>query len=592
MAEFTREGFEEVLGKRGIRWDRRDVWQGTFYRYDLGDPDRTIQDHLYVGEPHDISDRGMQIARGTAKARAKRARGIVMVRRPLPEADEFLFAELRPDHAIRTGGPTTHSHAKMRRGELEEHLDRDKVTVEDVVEGCTDKELEQYSRDDAWWVTQGADHGTLEDLPGKRVRHVHVSIVRYLFVKNQKKFTEPKHDHLDMSRTGLKDHLYQWHEFPRYAWAGGREAIDPVVQRILDSTPETGGVAIEEIERNVPPDDEVHPHAVFVDRTFYARRLSAHPLGYKRIKGAERVCIAMESLIKEAALVVVGEATMAAPSVTLWNAPELADVTRAHLDGKITLVIPDSDYDPAVRKPRRDGKPDDAVLRQAILFREALRRHGARAFIAAPQHPTRCTKGCKKHGADDAVAHGVTGEKGEVVDDFVWVDVEAPTEDDLTDWYEAHGVRAPSGRKLRGPDRIHRDAIVLRYLTYLALPHGGSTTISVTKLAGYCEPELEIKPRDVTVDRIERLPEELQPREFLLARHRAARQRVLNALHDMNEAKVVTGAGPGDLEHRVDYYLGQTEDWVGEIEIVPELQAGLRKDQTVADLMAQPRRWA
>jgi hypothetical protein len=398
MKDFKREDFEEVLGRRGIPWDRRDVWEDSFFRYETGDPDRTIRQTMFVGEPTDLTAKQVNAAYQLCVKRSKRAPGVMMRRHPVPEADQFLFAEMRPDHPILTGGPNRRSHRGMRSHEKEDHINRSKTSKEDVEAGCTPEELERFSQLPGWGVTEGADHSGAD--PGDRTVHVHLRVPKYLFPRNEKKTLRVEHDHSEHPRSDLRNHLYQEHDYPRYTYEGSRRLPhDPVAREIFRRTPGSGGRSIEWL--GPIPSDERHVHESQVDETFYARRLSSHPLGFVRIAEADRVCFAMEGEIKEAALVVVGEATVSCPSVTLWEAPELPEFTRNHLRGKTVLVIPDSDWDPVVRPGG-----DDAVYRQAIRLREALRLYGAKAFVAAPPHPEHCAKGCTKHGVDDHLAHG------------------------------------------------------------------------------------------------------------------------------------------------------------------------------------------
>jgi hypothetical protein len=559
----NRATFEKHLGTRGIPWDRRDVWERAFFRYERdGDPE-----NLYVGDPPDGTN--LRTAQRRARQLATRSGGFVMRRFPVPEADPFLFAEMRPDIAIWSGKPASIGrHSGMGKLERDWHVARAKTRPEHVVNGVTKDELLRLMQKPGWDVTHGGDH----DWRDTTKVHVHVKLAKYLFPANQKRTESVWHDHQKHSGRELADHLYQEHRWPSYEYApdapdvGDADVLGDQGRALVKFMRKTGtgkvvsfmgGRYVRTVEFGKRPSrTKRHPHDVSRDVTFYARRLSSHPIGFERIAGAERVCFAMEGCLKEASLAVVGEATVSCPSVTLWDAPELGPFAASHLRGKTVLVIPDSDWDPAVR-----ANGDDAVYRQAILLRECLRLYGARAYIAAPPHPEDCAKGCDKHGVDDHLAHGVTGTRRGTVAQLVLVDVEAQPFGTLAAWYESEEIRNRLGRKLR-TDRKLRDEAVIWWLALLA-GEDGVTRVPLTTLARYVQGLLDAPT------------------------YQAAVQAVWRAVHDMNDAGVLSGA-----EHLKEYRKYPKKHHVFEEDNLPgaaltiheDLRAEFRVDRKVREL--------
>jgi hypothetical protein len=555
--EFTRKDFGLILGSRGIPWGSRDVWEQELVRYAPGDPDGAIRRTMYEGVPHDISQKALDAAYRLCVERSRRAPGVMMCRHAVPGADPFIFAEMRPDHPILTGGPEVHRHRSLKRTDRREHVEGDRTTRKAVVEGCTPAELDRFRRLPGWDLTEGADHAG--DDPGVDTVHVHLNVPKYLFPRNQRVSTTVKHDHSEHRQREMTGHLFQEHGYPRYTYSDSRrQPQDQVARDLLRLAANVGQNArsVEWDENTIPAPDEEHTHRIRRDRTFYARRLSSHPLGLARIPDAQRVLFIMEGELKEAAAVAAGEATISVPSVTLWDCRELPTFTRRYLRGKLVLVVPDSDWNPAVRRNR-----DDAVYRQAILLRERLKRYGARAFVAAPPHPEDCAKRCSKHGLDDHLAHGVTGRRPGTVDELVWVDVEAQPQGTLEAWYEEHDVRGEV-RRLRS-DRIERDEAVLKWLSLLA-DEDGSTPMALGTLSRYVR-------------------QDLRGREGKPVTEASARQRTWDAVWDMYDAGVLDGVD--GLGERVNYHIGLDVDWAGTITIAdPDLRAWRRMDGEVGDL--------
>jgi hypothetical protein len=210
--EFTRKDFERILGSRGIPWNHRAVWEKEFIRYAPGDPDGVIQAALYEGAPHDISAKALQAAYRLCVERSHRAPGVIMRRHAVPGADEFIFAEMRPDYPILSGGPRVHRHRGMRSSERRDHLSRSRTSRRDVARGCTEAELRRFSRLPGWEMTRGADHHGVD--PGDDFPHVHLRVPKYLFPRNQAVAETVRHDHSEHGRRELAGHLYQEHDYP------------------------------------------------------------------------------------------------------------------------------------------------------------------------------------------------------------------------------------------------------------------------------------------------------------------------------------------------------------------------------------------
>ncbi len=485
----TEEDFgpDGVFGKRGIS---EAVAEQAFARYLPGDPDGTIDRWLHVGPPDDLEQREKRYL--TAVQRSYRAPGLYMRRFPVPEADPFLYAELRPDWPIWSGewprASTHNRHDFPTRESLENHVARDKVTREMVEKGCTPAELARFQESfgAAWEVTGGGDHDG-EGVPARQ-RHVHLNIPRYLFVGNQKVRVDFEHDHGRDPRwemwggfRDLESHLRKEHKYPSTTYSPKRLSKDerrtwaPVIRTSLvkdRKVPFTRWDA-----GRVPGPEERHEHHVVRDDTRYAQRLSSHPTGFARIDGADRVYWLLEGCLKEAAVVTAGEATFSCPSVSLWEAPELGPFARAHLLGRAVYVVCDSDWEPGVGKRRAD---DASVIGQTLTARDALRNYGvADAHACAPPPGPRG----EKVGVDDHLAAGGT------MDELVVFDRVPRME--LGDWMEAKGIRQADGRRVRSEAWTNATA-VLRWLSTHADAEGKSR-VSVRKLGARLRAQHEIE---------------------------------------------------------------------------------------------------
>jgi hypothetical protein len=562
-------GPEGVLGSRGIT--DPEVIKVAFTRYLPGDPDRTIARWLHVGPPDDQD----QVAKRyeVAVERSWRAPGVYLRKFPVPEGDPFCYAEVKPDWEIWSGEwPRAHDHSRHyypTKEELEAHLADDKVTREKVVKGTTPEELdklkEAFGR--AWEVTGGADHGGVEI--GRRVRHVHLPLPKYLFVGNQRVKVEFEHDHVETpirtpvgtpeltsSRWDMwqgfrtvESHLRLEHGYPRttYSWkkvpASARKAFAPfehttlVKERTIPFTTWN--------ERGVPHPKKRHVHKIVRDDTRYAKRLSSHPLGFGRIEDADIMWWVLENSLKEAVLVQDGMATFCSPSVSLWEAEELGDFAKANLVGKLVLVLCDNDYQPGVGKRRKD---DDSVIRQVLTARDTLRSYGVRAWAVAP--PVGPFK-----GIDDFRAAGGS------LPDLVVFDRVPETE--LEDWIVLMGLRQVDGRRVN--ERTRKNAVaVWRWLSTHADARGRSR-VGVRALGARL-----LKERKIEVKADAKDP------------YTAAANKVSRTIDNLVEWGVVEKK---DLKKRRGHQGRPGQPWEGHIVIVPKKLRSKTITQRLGDLV-------
>jgi hypothetical protein len=125
-----------------------------------------------------------------------------------------------------------------------------------------------------------------------------------------------------------------------------------------------------------------------------AKRLDVHPEAWPKFVGATRVFFGIEGCLKADAMLSAGEAVFSVPSVTLWNAPELASFTR-YLRDKTVYIVPDADW-----------FKNDAVMTQAMFCRTYLRKRGIDAHVAAP--PIESYQRDDLKGVDDFLGYGGT----------------------------------------------------------------------------------------------------------------------------------------------------------------------------------------
>jgi hypothetical protein len=587
---FKDEDFNEEgeLGKRGID---RNVAEDAFFPYDQDDPEGVIRvDTVTVmpPTPPDLPDgwedaplkdlpsllegasdevrRFVMLSKGTVpggvrtmRRLASRAPGMIMRRFPVPEADPFLFAELRPVRPIWTGKPIRSKTHEQLAGErqvdghkttLERHLERGKTTPDMVRDGMTVKEYARAASLDGFEVTMGGDHfgrPIADDVP-----HVHVKVAKYLFKANVKK-TIPHpggpHSHVLATRPhGRAENLPVEHfrtELGLFNHVWFEHALGDEVRG-------KGLWAMTDLLMNWPDlhrTDE-HEHEVEVDATRFAKRLSSHPMGFARIASVNRVFFALEGCLKEAALVTAGEATFSCPSVSLWDAQELGAFAENHLLGKAVFVVCDSDWE------RED---DDSVIRQTLEARDALRLYGVDAYMTAPQPGSaECKHKDKKHGVDDHLGPCAKGD----VDDLIVVDREAQygVADMLVDRRVA--------RRGRWQEGVERDALILRWLSTHA-SEKGVTRVSLRSVAK-------------SLLRDKGFRGELDERTLNNAAKSAER-----AVWSLNAQGFITGAE--SLKDRRGAHLRQVElDWSGELTVDYSARSVTHKT-TVRNVMAARR---
>jgi hypothetical protein len=575
-----------VFGERGVT---PEVADGAFFRYEQGDeipPEQLLvgepfQEHLGNGLPERPEREALPLkelaaAESRANQRARRASGLMMRRFPVPEADQFLFAEQRPDWPIWSGKhPRVGTHKRMGRSARVKHEGRKKneTTPEQVDRALTPNELARFQRRTGWDVNRGADHlGKSTDEP-----HLHVKVSKYLFPANQKEKAAFEHDHTKMTPKRLRRHLWEAHEWPEIRYTDSkREPSDPRSREILEWIREHGFKGKHVDESGLPESGVTHEHVTEIDRHLYARRLSSHPMGRERIAGSDVVCFAMEGQLKEAALVSSGYATFSCPSVTLWNAPELDEFVHNHLVGKIVLVIPDS-----------DAWENDQVIAQALHAKTRLDALGARAEIAIPwaegmslsdQGVTRHDDGsvtpgiedangyrpffCELHGKDFLEKRGVDDylADGGKLEDMEWV-TRKPGKD-LATWIDENDVRSRSGKRLR-TDRVELNAVILNEIALHADSEGRYRSAN-NSTAVYVRPQLE----------------RLKGRPF--ASHASAVTDVSRGIHWLDEYGALSGAETlPDRELQMDY-----DEWPGELEVHPDLRAQDER-RSVGDLLDQ-----
>jgi hypothetical protein len=164
-----------------------------------------------------------------------------------------------------------------------------------------------------------------------------------------------------------------------------------------------------------PHDAGVHEHVVLRRRKAkgHAMRLDVHPSTWKLFPDAEQVFWSIEGVLKNDALLSIGEASFDVPSVQQWDAPELEDFARAHLAGKQLYVVPDSDWATNAEVSLAAFAACEALRRLRGEDGELLLRQVAVA--AATPEPGYCPRHDKpagaKRGIDDYIADtgGVAG---------------------------------------------------------------------------------------------------------------------------------------------------------------------------------------
>jgi hypothetical protein len=320
--------------------------------------------------------------------------GVVIVRHAPPDLDlSHVYAELRPDHPVKTGPSRWHCHPSTPPRAVP-------VIPEGPSAGKPLSKRQTYTLDAMIRNGHiGRDKGE-DDHAGTNCEdvHKHQPRAKYLFPPAPTKDFSWAHDHSEAyaGKSGRRDaHVARWHS-----------GVD---------------VSGRHVHSSKRKDESAN----------YAKRLDVHPLALEKFEQAERVFFVIEGCIKADAVLSTGEAVFSVPSVTLWDAPELPQFIAKHLQGKEVVIVPDADW---FEKP--------AVKRQAILCRSFLRSHGLeKALVAAP--PTEGAKDIK--GVDDFLAAGNS------LDDLVVLDREVDV--DYLEWLkrQAPPKILASGLKLHRP---------------------------------------------------------------------------------------------------------------------------------------------
>jgi Domain of unknown function (DUF4326) len=518
-----------VFGERGIPREVAEFDHG-FARYEVQDPNGVILTHQFgMSEEH----------LKTAWTLSSRSRGIVMRRWAVPEAeDQTILPQLRPDTPIWTGAIKKERHSRMPKASREKHVNRSKVSREDVLNGLTDLDLEFLEEEygDRFTVTGGADHFKVDP----EIDHVHLNIAKAVFPENKSVRLPVFHDHeLDPRWSefehdrGLSAHLQRYHKVKR--------------RKVRDTQ---GFIWVGE----VPKFWEIHTHWIDRDVQFYARRLSWHPWQRdERWSGKRPVLMILEGQLKEGACAAAGWATFSVPSVWQFDAPELPDFAQERLLGRRVYVVCDSDFEPGKGNRRAD---DDSVLAAALGARDHLRQLGVDAEMAAPtSEPAYCELHEKrtggKCGADDSCADGRGPETFVVIErEAAWFNDLHP-EESLVPWLVSHEIKDEKGAFPRFEAR-RNGAVILRWIAEHATPNG-TTTVALRTIAKRIHGELHTKDPDGAVkDALgtKRKKGEKEPTPGYLVRW-----------------GIVETKG---LEARRAWYVRKTEDWAGEVRIVAE----------------------
>lgn len=326
--------------------------------------------------------------------------GWVIVRHapPMDPPLSRVYPELRPIDPVRTEGPTEHWH-----GDGEPPAD---LRPWQQMPGDRDTWAKHIERGKA----PGDHYGTNTEKV-----HRHQRFAKYVFANGAKMDGAYLHDHAD-------------------AWKRTKEA-DRAEKRVAHEARHHGGASV------AGP----HSHEIRVKDPLgapMARRIDVHPLAVGPLLDSPVVFFVIEGCIKADAVLADGGAVFSVPSVSLWEADELAGFADAYLADKTVIIVPDADW-----------HENDAVISHARMCQNSLRRLGVpRTHIAAPP-PT--FNGKKTKGVDDFIGAGGH------LEDLRVIDCEPP---------EAL-AGLTHGRTLRR-DRAHRDAEVMVALSTYTGPDG------------------------------------------------------------------------------------------------------------------------
>jgi hypothetical protein len=210
-----------------------------------------------------------------------------------------------------------------------------------------------------------------------------------------------------------------WPTFPEAAGAAAGENLplslvmfeDAASAHVNKTSTRDYDPATGEGTHNGKPVHVVHQHApheakyVLLGGEGACARIDLHPLALRRLPDTEVVFFVLEGTPKTDAVLSAGEVAFGVPSVTCWDAAELARFADLYLQGKKVAVVPDADW-----------STNPQVERQALKVRTLLRRHRIVAEVAAPPHDADPFY----KGVDDHLAAGRT------LGDLVFEGREAP----------------------------------------------------------------------------------------------------------------------------------------------------------------------
>ncbi len=199
-------------------------------------------------------------------------------------------------------------------------------------------------------------------------------------------------------------------------------------------------------------------------------RLDMHPDAAALLPTASRVFFSIEGVLKGDALLSAGEAVFNVPSVTLWDAPELAEFAE-RLRGKTVYIVPDSDW-----------SSNPQVSSQAFECRERLRSFGIDAHVAAAQ--PKCGRACEheaeaeddKNGVDDFLYDGQTADPPLTPDDLLVLEREKSFT--FLKWEKEYRQRVRS-------DRAKNDIATVWWLALHASRDDGTVKRSAEAMANH-----------------------------------------------------------------------------------------------------------
>ncbi len=258
----------------------REVWRSRPYlRWTTNDVEAIRQ--AYAG----LSARGFMVRI------ARQSPGWIITRHAPPGMGlPSIYAEIRPDTAVRTGPPTKHYHGS---GPPPETLSPRHVHSPHAMR-------DHIARDKAPDDHRGLNLGHI---------HEHEHTAKYVFPPAPKVDHRWRHEHSTYKRLELRaKHVEHWH--------GGAD----------------------------PPDIHEHVRSVKDRETSLAKRIDMHQLAFPLFADAKRVFFVIEGCPKADAVLSAGGAVFSVPSVTLWDAVELPAFAAHYLVGRTVVIVPDMDW--------------------------------------------------------------------------------------------------------------------------------------------------------------------------------------------------------------------------------------------------------